>query len=172
MCIRDSNWTKLRCNHWRLFDTISSPVSKRLCVEEIFQTAREKSQRGILRTKCRKQYKIFRPLSNRESVVRVVVYKRACFATYFHLPRNWDDCLVHKAREQSVRDNIFHELLPLQSVVRTANNENSRMTDRMSDYFDHFFSNNKELGVKEWKKKWVLSTNVFAGFFSSRTQPK
>ena len=115
--------------------------------------------------------KIFRPLSNRESVVRVVAYQSVCFATYFHLPRNWDGCLVRKAREQSVRDNILRELLPLQSVITTGNNENSRMTDRMSDSIDHFFSNNKELGLKD-EKKWVLPTYVFAGFFTSRTRQK
>ena len=55
-----------------------------------------------------------------------------------------------KQREQSVRDNILQELLPLQSVVRAGNNENSRMTDRMSDSIGQFFSNIKELGLKEY----------------------
>ena len=56
-----------------------------------------------------------------------------------------------KQREQSVRDNILQELLPLQSVVRAGNNENSRVTDRMSDSIGHFFfSIIKELGLKEY----------------------
>ena len=103
--------------------------------------------------------KIFRPLSNRESVVRVVVYESVCFATYFHLPQNWDGCLVRKAREQSVRDNILRELLPFSN-------------DRQDEWFNwSFFSNNKELGLKD-EKKWVLPTHVFAGFFTSRTRQK
>ena len=89
--------------------------------------------------------KIFRPLSNRESVVRVVAYQSVYFATYFHLPQNLDGCLVRKAREQSVRGNILRKLLPLQSVVRTGNNENSRMTDRMSDSIVQFFQTVKNL---------------------------
>ena len=45
---------------------------------------------------------------------------------------------------------MLQELLPLQSVLREGNNENSRMTDRMSDSTDLFFQTiNKELVLKE-----------------------
>ena len=41
-----------------------------------------------------------------------------------------------KARDPSVRDNILQRLLPVQSVVSAGNNENSRMTNKMSDSVD------------------------------------
>ena len=52
---------------------------------------------------------------------------------------------VKRTCEQSVRGNILQGLLPLQSVVRAGNDENSRVTGRMSDSIDHFFQTIKSL---------------------------
>ena len=55
-------------------------------------------------------------------------------------------CELHAPTDRLlVRDNLLQELLPLQSVVRTGNNETSQMKDRMSDSIDQFFHTIKNL---------------------------